>query len=236
MEKICACCRAVKLRSEFHKNKSRKDGLCTICKDCNCAKVKAARERDPELSRARKKAEHERNRSARIERMRAYRLENIESIRDYDRARGKLRTKEVIRSYYTRNPEAAKLRAKEWVKKNKAKRLDIANAYAARNRDLINKKAAEYRRANPHKGAEKAMRRYALKVSSTPKWASKEKILDVYAVARKATQETGILHHVDHIVPLKHDLVSGLHCEANLQVLTSAENIAKSNRWWPDMP
>lgn len=40
----------------------------------------------------------------------------------------------------------------------------------------------------------------------------------------------------DHIVPLTHKLVSGLHCAANLRPLPSRENSSKCNHHWPDMP
>ena len=54
-------------------------------------------------------------------------------------------------------------------------------------------------------------------------WADLEKISEIYSEARKLGM------HVDHIIPLKHELVCGLHNEFNLQLLPPNENMAKSN-------
>lgn len=58
-----------------------------------------------------------------------------------------------------------------------------------------------------------------------PPWANREKILEIYLKAR----EEGM--HVDHIVPLNHKLVCGLHWEGNMQLLAPMENILKSNHF-----
>ena len=69
-----------------------------------------------------------------------------------------------------------------------------------------------------------------------PPWANPQTIKEVYLAARLLTEMTGIPHDVDHIVPLKHPLVSGLHVESNLWPVPRDVNNRKSNKYWPDMP
>jgi hypothetical protein len=65
----------------------------------------------------------------------------------------------------------------------------------------------------------------------TPPWADRAVIKEFYDAAKRKTKQTGTLHHVDHIIPLKGKNVSGLHVENNLQVIPGAMNISKSNRF-----
>lgn len=62
-----------------------------------------------------------------------------------------------------------------------------------------------------------------------PAWADPAAIRAVYHEAGRR----GLV--VDHAVPLNHPEVCGLHCEANLQLLTHAENQQKCNHEWPGM-
>lgn len=138
-----------------------------------------------------------------------------------------------------------------WARANKEKRRAIANAYTARRRAALGppkkggrlavlspeeaaRRDAEakrrWERANPALVLAKTRAYQAQKIKALPKWADKRAIEAIYQRARAA----GL--HVDHIVPLQSEIVCGLHCEANLQLLAPKENWSKNNRRWPDMP
>jgi len=71
----------------------------------------------------------------------------------------------------------------------------------------------------------------AAQLRATPRWADLKKISQFYHESQRLTKETGIPHEVDHIVPLRHKLASGLHVHDNLRVITMFENRSKSNRF-----
>jgi len=75
------------------------------------------------------------------------------------------------------------------------------------------------------------MARHTSKLRRTPKWADMAKILEVYEQARKVTAATGTKHVVDHEIPLRGKLVSGLHVHNNLQIITGPANSRKSNKF-----
>lgn len=66
---------------------------------------------------------------------------------------------------------------------------------------------------------------------ATPIWADLTKIQNLYLESINLTNTTGIIHEVDHIIPLNHDLVCGLHNQFNLQVVPKIENRSKSNQF-----
>jgi hypothetical protein len=68
---------------------------------------------------------------------------------------------------------------------------------------------------------------------ATPKWLTrrqKKEIRQLYQIAMTMTKTTGEKYVVDHIVPLRSEIVCGLHVPWNLRVITHEENLAKSNQ------
>lgn len=98
---------------------------------------------------------------------------------------------------------------KEWAKKNPDKRRS-----ACKNWDRKNNL---YYRAKNNKRRAKLLRR-------TPPWADLEAIKEFYMNCPDG-------YHVDHIIPLRGELVSGLHILQNLQYLPALDNLRKSNKF-----
>lgn len=100
--------------------------------------------------------------------------------------------------------------------------------------DMYRRMSQDYRKAHPDRV--NATNRARGKWNFVPAWADRAAMRTVYAKAREWSDVLGIEMHVDHIVPIRGKIVCGLHCEANLQLLSKELNHEKRHFVWPDMP
>lgn len=116
-------------------------------------------------------------------------------------------------------------RVVRYLKTEKGKAARKAYAVTPKGRETARKASLSWLKNNPSAHAAHQAHRRASKKSATPKWAN---IVQIKAIYKEAA---GGGMHVDHIVPLVHPMVCGLHVENNLQLLTPADNIRKHNNW-----
>lgn len=115
--------------------------------------------------------------------------------------------------------------------KNRARIAATATAWNKDNKDKVNASSRKWYSNNKYKHLAMIRTRQARKLKATPSWADKEDIALKYFFAKHLEEMTlGLCkYHVDHIIPLRGELVSGLHISANLQVLRAEDNLSKSN-------
>ena len=77
--------------------------------------------------------------------------------------------------------------------------------------------------------------RRAAKLQRTPAWADVTAIRALHEEANRLTRVTGVPHEVDHILPLRGRLVSGLHVHTNMRVIPARENARKGNSYEVDV-
>ena len=117
-----------------------------------------------------------------------------------------------------KNPEKVRKSKLAWREVNRERERQVNTAWSKANRGVRN---ALW------------MKREAKKLRATPAWlvaADYDRIAALYTEAARLTRETGVVHHVDHIIPLQGKTVSGLHVPENLQILTAEKNYSKHNK------
>ncbi len=150
--------------------------------------------------------------------------------------------------HYHNNKEEFAARRFEWGLKNKEKISEYNSQYYGDNKEKIieymsgrkeeRKQAVLKHHQNNRAQMREYTRRYNLnRIQATPSWANLDKIREIYQQAIDLEKQDGIKRHVDHIIPLHgvnekgEHVVSGLHVETNLQILTESENLKKSNKF-----
>lgn len=66
---------------------------------------------------------------------------------------------------------------------------------------------------------------------ATPRWFNRKEVERLYLHAQRLTQRRKEKYHVDHIIPIWHPKVCGLHTYENMRVVTQRQNVTKNNRF-----
>ena len=148
----------------------------------------------------------------------------------------KVCAREITAAWYEANKERKRETDAAWRKNNKERTKEHAAAWRKNNKEHAREYGAAWKKTN--KGAVNAAeaKRRAAKLQATTAWADLEEIKQIYNKAAEMNKYctelgTDIRYHVDHIIPLQNDKVSGLHVPENLQIITSEENLRKNNNF-----
>lgn len=127
--------------------------------------------------------------------------------------------------------ECIAIERKQKYERNTEKYREANRVQRQRHKDRNLKYSREYRRSD--KGRAKKAECQRLRDAGIRKQAlsltdeERQKIDSIYLEAKRIQNETGIVMHVDHIIPISK---GGKHHPDNLQILSMVENISKGNR------
>lgn len=137
------------------------------------------------------------------------------------------------KEYYASHKEQVLKTSNDWHKRNRARSIKTAQNWRSNNLQLSKEYHKQWRNKNKALVCLYQANRRAAIIQATPKWLTIDDLdtmRSFYVEAQRLTFETGIKHHVDHIVPLLGRNVRGLHVPWNLQVILKEDNLQKSNK------
>jgi len=123
----------------------------------------------------------------------------------------------------------AKESQKRWNEKNIEKIRQYSRNHIAKNREKSRERSRNYAKRNPEKRRSfEAERRARINNTYIPLSRDEKRIiLFIYELATRITNCLGILHHVDHVMPLSK---GGEHIPQNLQIIPASINVRKRDK------
>lgn len=209
-KRCCSCGLELPLDA-FGRDSSKKDGLRSDCRACHSKHVLEARKArstpgsTPQRDQSRKNGPSRDRRTEAKARSAKWRAEHPEKHR----------------------ANSAKWRA-EHPEKHRAKNAK----WRAEHPDEVKAYNAKWNAEHPEEKQAHSSKRRALKLGALPPWFSEAqmnaKIAPLFAEAKRLEAETGIPHHVDHIMPIC--ALGSWHAPFNLRAIPATENLSKTGQ------
>lgn len=138
---------------------------------------------------------------------------------------------ERAKFYKEANKDRIAAQRKKYLAKNPGKVLEWQRDWTSKNKERVKEQRQKWLEngGRARKALLQVQRDKAIKIA-TPSNISNDKLFPLYEKAAQLTNETGVLHQVDHYYPIKGKVVCGLNVPWNLQVITKKENCAKNNK------
>ena len=140
------------------------------------------------------------------------------------------KVREKNRRWRQENPVKVREKNRRWRQKNLEEARQSDRRWRQKNLEKAREDSRRWGQENPEKVLAAGAKRRAAKIQRTPAWADQEAIQEIYDTA-SFLRDIGEDVHVDHIIPLQGEKVSGLHVHNNLQIIDAKENISKSNKF-----
>jgi hypothetical protein len=140
-----------------------------------------------------------------------------------------------LRKWIENNRELHGIRVKRWQAANKDKVRADAKAWDLANPEKVKAKHLRHIKKYPDAYTARAVASVARRAKRVPQWLTSEDrwlMREAYNLAKLRTRMFGFTWEVDHIIPLRAKLASGLHVPTNLQVIPKIENRNKRNDYF----
>lgn len=224
--KQCTKCKEIKRFEMFSKDKYRKDGVKSNCKECANKYTLATKDIRAEYNRqidrsGYNRAYYELNKEKLAISKREYQQRNKDSVTQYQREyqqKNREKISKQIGEYYQKNKEKRSIQNKAWRENNKTEITIKKREYYEGNKEEISIKKREYRKTPVSKASKKNSehrRRSRIKTGDV----TNEQLLQLEQTAKVCywckTTLKGLKVHIDHYEPLSK---GGLHTLSNLVV------------------
>lgn len=199
--------------TEFYRMKKSTDGYRTYCKRCDIADAKQYAIVNAQRV---KKQKHQ------------YYINNKEKYSSPKQGKVREEYLNKKKQYYINNQATIVEYRQQYNKEHQESNREYRKRYYQQNKEKIK----QYRQTNPVKHRGNRVGRRKIPKYCIPVWYNFERktINELYNQCKLITKQTGIIHEVDHIVPINNKKVCGLHTLSNLRIITKEENGKKHNK------